>query len=278
MPERMNLQCELSVLCKAVRKAGETILLVANEGFSTAYKANRDPITVADFEANRILRETLMATFPDCGWLSEETRDSPERLMKKRVWIVDPIDGTKEFVSGIPEFAVSVALVNEGFPVLAAVYNPATGEFFTAIRNEGAWLNGSKIQANHPLRERLVVLASRSEIHRGEFQPFEPYAVIQPVGSIAYKLALIAAGRADATFSLGPKNEWDIAAGALLVEEAGGRVTDKEGLPLAFNRPNTLVNGIVATTRNAYRLTRALIDGVEKMKGNHLTVFPSFQN
>lgn len=262
----MTLERELNILCKAVRKAGEVILQVANDSFSTAYKENLDPVTVADLEANRILRETLLGNFPDYGWLSEETCDHPERLTKKRVWIVDPIDGTKEFISGIPEFTVSVALVNEGCPMLASVYNPATGEFFTAIRGEGAWLNGNKIQANHPFRDRPVILASRSEIQRGEFQPFEPYAVIQPVGSIAYKLGLIAAGRADATFSLGPKNEWDIAAGVLLVEEAGGKVTDKEGMPFTFNRPNPLVNGIIAATKNTYRLTRALIEGVMMME------------
>lgn len=119
------------------------------------------------------------------------------------------------------------------------------------MRGEGAKLNGYPIKAEHPTDDRLVVLASRSEVKRGEFKPFDASAEITPVGSIAYKLALVAAGRADATWSLGPKNEWDIAAGVLLMEEAGGHVTDKRDHPFRFNQANTLVNGIVATTATA---------------------------
>lgn len=253
-----------SVLCEVVQKTGEAVLQIADNGFSTAYKANQDPVTVADLEANRILREKLLRRFPNFGWLSEETQDNMERLKKKWVWVVDPIDGTKEFIDGIPEFTISVALVREGHPLIAAIYNPTTKELFTAMRGKGAWLNGNRIQANHILKDRPIILASRSEVKRGEFQPFEAYAIVKPVGSIAYKLSLVAAGRADATFSLGPKNEWDIAAGVLLVEEAGGRVTDKEGNPFKFNQPNTLVNGIIAATQDTYHLIRSMIEKVPR--------------
>lgn len=252
-----------SVLCEVIQEAGKAILQIANNGFSIAYKANYDPVTIADLEVDRILKEKLLGRFPDSGWLSEETRDNMERLKKKWVWVVDPIDGTKEFVDGIPEFTISVALVSREYPLLAAIYNPTTKELFTAIRGKGAWLNGNRIRANHALKECPVILASRSEVKRGEFQPFEAYAIVKPVGSIAYKLSLVAAGRADATFSLGPKNEWDIAAGVLLVEEAGGKVTDREGKSFKFNQPNTLVNGIIATTQDAYHPIQNMIENAK---------------
>ena len=257
-----NLKQNLEVVKKYVHKAGQAIFQMAAEGFETAYKANEDPVTTADLKADSILREGLTKDFPGTGWLSEETRDDYSRLDKELVWVVDPIDGTKEFVSGIPEYAVSVALVEYGLPVLAVVYNPATEELFAAANGQGAWLNGEAINAEHTLTAKPVLLASRSEIRRGEFEPFEPFAEIRPCGSIAYKLALVAAGMADATFSLGPKNEWDIAAGVLLVSEAGGNVTNPSGAPFTFNQRSTLVDGIVATTKHALRPVKMLIERV----------------
>ncbi|MBW7992617.1 MAG: 3'(2'),5'-bisphosphate nucleotidase CysQ [Planctomycetes bacterium] len=235
---------------------------MAVEGFETAYKANEDPVTTADLKADSILREGLTKDFPGTGWLSEETRDDFSRLDKKQVWIVDPIDGTKEFVSGIPEYAVSVALVEDGLPILAAVYNPAAKELFAAAAGQGAWLNEEAINSKHELMEKLILLASRSEIQRGEFKPFEHFAQIRPCGSIAYKLALVAAGKADATFSLSPKNEWDIAAGVLIVSESGGNTNNLNGTPFIFNQRTTLVDGIVAATRYALEPVRKLIEQV----------------
>ena len=257
-----NLIEGLEVLKKYVRQAGQAIFQMAAEGFETAYKANEDPVTTADLKADSILRKGLTEAFPGTGWLSEETRDDYSRLDKKMVWVVDPIDGTKEFVSGIPEYAVSVALVEHGLPILATVYNPATKELLAAARGQGAWLNGKAINAEHAISTKPVLLASRSEIQRGEFEPFEPFARIRPCGSIAYKLALVAAGMADATFSLGPKNEWDIAAGVLLVSESGGNANNLNGKPFIFNQRTTLVDGIVAATREALGPVRMLIEQV----------------
>lgn len=244
-------QREVAVLHEALGMAGRVLVRAVEDGFTTAHKGNDDPVTSADLETNRVLKELLLGNFPGDGWLSEETRDSAERLIRERVWIVDPIDGTKEFVSRIPQFAVSVALVEAGVPIIGAVYNPLSAELFTAVRGQGAKLNGHPVQADHPMADRLVVLASRSEVNRGEFRLFAASSDIIPAGSIAYKLALVAAGRADATWSLGPKNEWDIAAGVLLVDEAGGSVTDQEGQTFRFNQANTLVNGIIATSTAA---------------------------
>ena len=244
----MNTADPLDALRDVVHHAGQTVLAMSRDGFEVARKANQDPVTTADLEADRILKEALLTSTPDAGWLSEETRDDPARLTCDRVWVVDPIDGTKEFVTGIAEFAVSVALVEASRPVQAAVYNPATEEMFLAARGRGATLNGQAIGGDRPTPERPVLLASRSEIKRGEWKAFETCAEVRPCGSIAYKLALVAAGRADATFSLGPKNEWDIAAGVLLVEEVGGCAGDKKRRTFPFNQADTLVDGIVAAT------------------------------
>lgn len=216
-------------------------------------------MTTADLAADKFLREKLLALLPGSGWLSEETRDNPARLNQEYVWIVDPIDGTREFVEQVPQYAVSVALARSGEVVLGVVCNPAKGELFTGLVGEGAWLNDEPIQAVHPAGEKLIVLGSRSEIKRGEFEPFVDKMIVEAVGSIAYKLALIAAGRANTTFSLGPKNEWDIAAGVALIEAAGGKVTEKTGERFVFNQPDTLVSGIIAATAADYPTVWSLI-------------------
>lgn len=148
---------------------------------------------------------------------------------------------------GIPEFAISVALVEDGQPLLGVVLNPPTGELFAALKGSGAHYNDARVTAS--ARDQLPgarVDASRSERKRGEFEPFEDRVALRTVGSIAYKLARVAAGQADATWSRGPKNEWDICAGVLLVSEAGGRCVDLDDEAFSFNRPTTLVNGIIA--------------------------------
>lgn len=256
----INLEKERLFLEQAMRLAGSEIRRIAAQGFETQYKSNQDPLTTADLAANEILREKLTGAFPSYGWLSEETVDDPHRLTADWVWIVDPIDGTKEFVKGIPEYSISAALVHLGVPVLGAVYNPSTEEYFSAVKGSGASLNGYAIHGTDVLSNRPLILGSRSEMKRGEFKEFEVDFEVRPVGSIAYKLALVSAGKADATFSLGPKNEWDIAAGVLLVKEAGGQAVNKEGGEFLFNRQNTLVSGIIAASEASFSTVKQRID------------------
>lgn len=244
-----NLQKEKNILLAAIRQAGAEVLKLQQAQLEIKNKANNDIVTEADLRVDAILKHALLSAFPNDGWLSEETVDNPQRLTKQRIWIVDPIDGTREYATGVPEYAVSAALVAQGQPVLAAVYNPATSELFYAIKDKGAWLNEQPISCKTLSANKLQLLASRSEYRRGEWVCFEQNHEVTQVGSIAYKLALIAAGRADATFSLGPKSEWDIAAGVLLVLEAGGEVCDKNRQPFQFNNQNILVNGIVAAAK-----------------------------
>lgn len=262
-----DLEKEFAVLIDSAKKASKKLLEIVEHGFDKSFKSNDDPVTTGDYAVNNILQEEFTEHFPEIGWLSEETRDNPDRLTKELVWIVDPIDGTKEFVSGIPEYAISVALVQRGKPVLGLILNPLKDELFTAIKGKGAKLNGKPIHVKKKLSDRPTILASRSEIKRGEFEFFKDFAEIIPTGSIAYKLALVAAGRADATFSLGPKNEWDIAAGCLIIEEAGGKTSDTYSQDFIFNQKDTLVNSILGTSEIASQQIFELIQKERNKNG-----------
>ena len=241
----------MDVLLKDViqitREAGAEIMKYYRSEYRTTEKAPDNPVTDADYAADDILYRGLTAALPAAGWLSEESVDRPERLQKERVWIVDPLDGTKEFIKGLSEFAVSVALVEGGRPVLGVVYNPATDEMFYGAHGEGIFFNDAPAAVTRRRRlEGAQVAASRSEFNRGEFDPFKDRLQIQIVGSTAYKMARVASGLCDAAWSRGPKNEWDICAGVLLVMEAGGRCVSLEDLSFTFNRPETLVSGFIA--------------------------------
>ena len=232
------------------RAAGRLVERTAASGYTVATKARGEPVTDADRAADALLREQLGRLAPDAGWLSEETADTTERLGKERVWIVDPLDGTREFAAGLPEYSVAVALVERGAPVLAVVHHPATGGGATywAEAGRGAFRDGRRLTT----REGSLILASRSEHAAGEFAPFVDGWELKPVGSIQLKLALVAAGDAAATLSRGPKHEWDVCAGALIVQEAGGRATDVFGEPLTFNQPRPKTRGVLAGAAGAY--------------------------
>lgn len=229
------------------KEAGDIIMGYYTSSFDVTDKKPDNPVTDADFAADSFLKEKLLALLPEAGWLSEETVDSPERLTKKYVWVVDPLDGTKEFVMGIPEFSVSVGLVENGAPILGVIYNPASDEMYATSKGEGVTLNGKVVTATQRTEfQGSIVDASRSERRRGEFEPFEDVVEVRTMGSIAYKLARIAAGQADASWSRGPKNEWDICAGVLLIQEAGGVCVNLDTTPYTFNRPNPKVKGVIA--------------------------------
>jgi myo-inositol-1(or 4)-monophosphatase len=211
------------------------------------YKAGHDPVTEADRDLDAVLRKELLREGE--GWLSEESVDDPVRLRKSRVWVVDPLDGTREFVQGIPEFCSSIGFVENGNPVAGGICNPATNETFVGAIDAGVLYNGQP--ANLSQRAHLdgaLILASRSEVKRGEWKQFENAGFkIRPMGSVAYKLALVSAGLADATFTLTPKNEWDVTAGTALVASAGGYVATLDDSPLRCNNKSPLLSGLVAS-------------------------------
>ncbi len=216
------------------------------ETVEVRYKQGDDPVTQADRDVDTALRTSLPQTGE--GWLSEETTDDARRLQCAKVWVVDPLDGTREFVSNIPEWCVSIGYVVDGEAVAGGILNPSTGDRFVGAVGLGMFVNGLRVEAS--TRSSLrggCVPASRSEIRRGEWRRFEGLGFeILPTGSSAYKLALVASGRAEASWTLTPKNEWDVAAGVALVRASGGIVYTTEGLPRRFNAANPLLPGLIA--------------------------------
>ncbi|HXV68370.1 MAG TPA: 3'(2'),5'-bisphosphate nucleotidase CysQ [Nitrospira sp.] len=251
---------ELDILSETIRTAGAEAVRLATDGFETHTKPDRSPVTSADLAVNQILRSYLLARFPADGWLSEESPDDAARLQKTRVWVVDPIDGTKAFIQGEPEFCISVALVQERRPVVAAIFNPSTNELFSATRGGGLHLNHEPVSPSEHLKDHPPVLAvSPWEQHLGRFKSLDEQVASRPMRSIAWALALAASGRIHAVATFEVENEWDVAAGTLLVEEAGGSMHDGEGQDLSFNRPEPRYRGIIATHASCPdRVTRQL--------------------
>jgi myo-inositol-1(or 4)-monophosphatase len=245
---------DLELARAAVRRAGEAVMEHFRQTADVRYKSPDQPVTEADLAADRLLRSQLLEARPGYGWLSEETADSPERLSRQRVWVVDPIDGTRSFIDGRAEFAICVGLAEDGAGVLGVVYNPATDELHHAARGEGAFRNGVPIR----VRDRTgddgpgTLVASRSEIRRGDFDALRDRWHVTPLGSTAYKMMKVADGSAQAFLSRGPKSEWDVCGAAVIVEEAGGRVTRLDGADLHFNRAETGMQGVVATNSAAH--------------------------
>ncbi len=248
----MSIEQDLVKISHALELARETVSKYTSGKIEATLKDGGDPVTEADIELDKVLREALLEEGE--GWLSEETVDSPERLNKKRVWIVDPIDGTREFVKGIDEWCISIGLVEDGKPIAGGICNPAADELFLGSIETGVTLNGKKVSTSKKKDLKgATVLASRSEVGRGEWDSFiDGTMEIIPTGSVAYKLARVAAGLDDITFTLVPKNEWDIAAGVALVIAAGGKLIEKEKAPLIFNRPKTLISGLIASGPNLF--------------------------
>jgi myo-inositol-1(or 4)-monophosphatase len=261
---------DLALALEAALRAGSVTSRDFGGQHDVTEKGPDQPLTPADLEADRLLRRFLMAARPDYGWLSEETADSADRLERQAVWIVDPIDGTRSYIAGRPEYAISIGLAVGGVAEVGVVYNPATAELFWAVQGEGGWqahvqpgevaavaglLGGAGAGkgvrrlrvSERRTSDHALMLASRSEIAAGEFDPFHGGWRITPTGSTAYKLARVAAGAGDVFLSRGPKSEWDVCAGGLLVQEAGGRATDLDGRELGYNRPDPAVWGILAS-------------------------------
>lgn len=212
----------------------------------TRIKAGDDPVTAADTEVDALLRRLLPQDGE--GWLSEETTDDLSRLDRRRVWVVDPLDGTREFVQGIPEWCVSIGLVEDGEPVAGGILNPATGEAIVGAQGMGVTLNGRPARvSDRPTLAGALVVASRSEVKRREWEGYtDGLFEMRPTGSVAYKLGLVAAGLADATWTLTPKHEWDVAAGVALVLAAGGTVLTGQLDEIRFNREKPKLSRLIA--------------------------------
>ncbi len=240
-------RAELEVALEAAREAGAVLLQHYEHGTETWEKSKDNPVTAADLESDRVIRERLNRAFPEDSILSEETVSDAGRTRCRRAWIVDPMDGTKEFTRKIPEFGVSIALAEAGTPVVGVVLNPVAGVGVWAAQGGGTWRDGERTRVSTCARlAEAVVIASRTEISRSQFAPYEGwFKEIRPVGSIAWKLACIACGEGDLNISVAPKNEWDVCAGDLLVREAGGEYVDLQGQPRIYYQAMTLIDAFM---------------------------------
>ena len=259
-----SLEEDYELLKKAVREAGELALTYFRKTITVKRKIDGSEVSEADLAVDVALKIALHLPRPNYGWLSEETEDDPQRLKSDSVWMVDPIDGTNAFLRHVPEWTVSAALVEDGVPVLGVVFNPATQEFFHAMLGKGAFLNDAPIAASKKSTlDGALLIASGGLFKKKIWKEPWPEVETKWVNSVAYRLALVASGRADATISLSNKSEWDLAAAALMVEEAGGVVTDHHGAAHVYNRASPRFPSLVAAGKALHPLLIERTDRVD---------------
>ena len=243
---------ELLLIRKAFTVASARIQILSQKGLGIKVKPDGSPVTDGDLEVNHIVQQILGNAYPNDGWLSEESPDNPSRLQKHRVWILDPIDGTKPFIKGLPQYTISLALIDRGQPALGLIFNPATLEYFCAIQGASATLNGQTIQVRTGHSSRMTFLVNPWQVSQDTLRGWRAATHCSPLlGSIAYSLALVAAGHVDGVINVSQQHEWDIAAALLLIQAAGGIVVDKHLKPIICNQPNPVVDGIIAARPDA---------------------------
>jgi myo-inositol-1(or 4)-monophosphatase len=220
------------------------------------------PVSEADIAANELLREHLSAVDPSFAWLSEESIDDPARLAARYVWVVDPIDGTRAYIEGLPDWTVSVALVDRGRPVAACLYAPVTEEFFAARAGSGATLNGAAIAVSGGMELKDARIAGPRKLIERLAGVAPPFSSPPRVRSLALRLARVAQGVFDAAIAGGNSHDWDLAAADLLVHEAGGALTPLGGGAVIYNRPVPRHGTLVAAGRERHAaLIKLLGDG-----------------
>jgi myo-inositol-1(or 4)-monophosphatase len=262
-----DLRADLDLGVEVAREAGKLSLEWLEKGARSWDKSPGNVVTEADIAVNDLIASRLRAERPDYGWLSEETKDNPADRCQRRVWVVDPIDGTKAFVKGEPGFCISIARLEGPRPVAGALFNPLTNEMFAAAEGKGATVNGEPIRAMPTCSVGGCGMILRPEIHdRLKTHPGWPeIRILKPMpNSIAYRIALVAAGRWDAAIGLQRTNDWDIAAAVLILEEAGGIATDGNGQPFAFNQEVTKHLGVVAAGAVLHPLIMEKLQGLSR--------------
>jgi myo-inositol-1(or 4)-monophosphatase len=245
-------------LAAVMREAGALALGFFRTPVRSWLKQGSSPVSEADVALDRMLRQRLEAIAPGTGWLSEETEDDHSRLAAKRVWIVDPIDGTRAFLAGLPDWTISVALSEDGRPILAALFAPFADEMFLATAGGGASCNGRPIAANVGGIEHARVAGPRRYIDT--LAAALPGVVAEPkIHSLALRLTRVAQGTLDVAFASTASHDWDLAAADLLVHEAGGALTTLAGEVLAYNRPEPVHKALIAAGLSRHRQLTDLI-------------------
>jgi myo-inositol-1(or 4)-monophosphatase len=240
-------EADLALLEAAAREAGEVALARVGDHGAVREKPGLGPVSEVDLAVDRLLAERLLAARPGYGWLSEESEDGAARLSAARVFVVDPIDGTRAFLAGERAWAISIAVVEAGRPIAGLVHMPALGRTYAAAVGSGARRDGAPIAASARAElEGARVLASAGQLAPAHWRGRAPVVERRFRPSLAYRLCLVAEGEADAALSFRDTWEWDVAAGDLIAREAGAAVTDRTGALPAYNRPEPLLPGIIA--------------------------------
>ncbi|MFK7763551.1 MAG: 3'(2'),5'-bisphosphate nucleotidase CysQ [Roseobacter sp.] len=247
-------EADLPLLVSAIKEAGRIATKFAQQPTKSWDKpGGAGPVTEADLAVNTYLEEHLRRARPTYGWLSEETEDNADRLACETVFIVDPIDGTRSFVEGSKTWAHSIAIAHAGVVTAGAIYLPLRDLLYTAARGTGAWLNGTRMETS--LKDTLGtadVLAAKPMLAPEHWPTGVPGFTRAHRPSLAYRLGLVGQGRFDAMLTLRPTWEWDVAAGALIVEEANGTCSNRHGHALRFNNPTPQLDGMIAAGRNMH--------------------------
>jgi myo-inositol-1(or 4)-monophosphatase len=239
-----------------VRKAGALALSLFRTPVKTWSKARNSPVSEADMAVDALLKERLTDARPDYGWLSEESVDDRSRLSARRVWIVDPIDGTRAYVSGLTDWTISAALVEDGRPILAALFAPVDDEMFLAAAGAGATCNGIPIEVRAGGSLEGVRVAGPKH-HLEQLHKLRADIVAIPkIHSLALRIARVAQGKIDVALASGNGQDWDLAAADLLVHEAQGMLTTIAGEYLTYNRPDPIHGPLLAASRSRHRAVR----------------------
>ncbi|AHD02492.1 inositol monophosphatase family protein [Leisingera methylohalidivorans] len=265
---------DLSLLVKAAEQAGDIACRFSGPAAKRWDKpGGAGPVTEADLEVNAMLEDLLQRARPGYGWLSEESEDNDARLLREKVFIIDPIDGTRSFAEGSRTWAHSIAVAEHGEVTAAVIYLPQRELMYTAAKGQGADCNGGPIHVSRATDlSRTEVLAAKPNLQAHHWLGGSPPAFIcsyRP--SLAYRLAKVADGRFGAMLTLRPSWEWDIAAGDLLIREAGGILTDRAGRPLRFNNPHPHLNGVIAGNSALQASLLAALDPIGPGTAGHLT-------
>lgn len=247
-----TLEEDVALLKALAEEAGKLALSYTLNGGAEAWNktGGKGPVTEADLAVNRLCAKMLRTARPEYGWLSEETQDDPAARDRSRIWVVDPIDGTRAYMRGDPDWCIGLAVVEEGEAVAGVLYAPALGRLYEARKGAGAFLNGKGIHVSRREKEAGLRLIANEGVVDHPSWP-EPWPVVELArprpNATLLRLALVASGEWDATLVLGEKADWDVAAGAVLVTEAGGQATTHTGEPFVFNRPVPAQRSVVAS-------------------------------
>jgi myo-inositol-1(or 4)-monophosphatase len=254
IPARDVLARDAALLTDTVREAGTLALSLFRTELKNWTKGASSPVSEADIAVNDLIETRLRRATPHYGWLSEESADDEQRLDKQRVWIVDPIDGTRGYLAGREDWCVSVALVENTSPVLEAVFAPASDEFFFAARGQGAARNDAAVHATAGTEMDFSRVAGPKPLVERLNRSSDEITLHPRIGSLALRLCRVAEGRLDAAFAGGQSRDWDLAAANLIVQEANGNMTALSGDRILYNRREVTHGVLVAAGRDRHAI------------------------